>query len=108
MITGTQKTLQNPNINLHLIFRKVYFITKKNRFTHYLSNGTLGALLGLLEAELQQLSYRANFGRFCNFLLFMSAAQVLVSAQNPPKITLHGNCCSSASIRATKVPKVPF
>ena len=32
-------------------------------------------------------SYRV----FSNFLLFMSA-QVLVSAHNPPKITLHGNC----------------
>ena len=27
---------------------------------------------------------------------------------NPPKIALFGNCRSSASIRATNVPKVPF
>ena len=45
------------------------------------------------------------FGWFCNFLLFMSA-HVLVSAQNQPKITLHGNCHSKASRRATKVPNV--
>ena len=47
------------------------------------------------------------FGEFSSFLLFMSA-QVIVSAQNPLNITLHDNCCSSASVRATKVPKVAF
>ena len=36
------------------------------------------------------------------------SAKVLVSVQNPPKVTLHGNWCSSASIEATKVPKVAF
>ena len=41
-----------------------------------------------------------------NSLLLMSA-EVLVSVQNPPKITLHGNWSSSASIVATKVLKVP-
>ena len=28
--------------------------------------------------------------------------------QNPPKITLHGNCHSSAPITDTKVPRVTF
>ena len=80
---------------------------KKISFVHYLSNGTLGTFVALMEAELRQLLCRVIFARFCNFLLFLSA-QVLVSAQNLPNITLHSNCCSSASIGAKKVPKVPF
>ena len=32
----------------------------------------------------------------------------LVSVQNPPKITVHRNWRSTASIRAAQVPKVPF
>ena len=80
---------------------------KKNTFAHYLSNGILGTDVALLDAELQQLSYRAFFSRFCNFLLFISA-QVPVSVQNPPEIILHSNCYNSAPMKATKVPKVPF
>ena len=38
----------------------------------------------------------------CNFLPVMNV-QVLMSAHNPPKVTLHGNCHSSA----TQVPEVP-
>ena len=50
---------------------------------------------------------RMVFGGLRNFLLVMSA-EVLVSAQNPPKVTLPGNSPSSAPIKATKVPEVPF
>ena len=57
-------------------------------------------------AVLCQLPCKVIFGRFYNFLLFMSA-QAIVSAQNPAKINLHGNCHITAPIRATKVPKVP-
>ena len=42
------------------------------------------------------------FRQFCNFLLFMSAL-VLLIAQNPPEITLHGDCHSTAS-QVLKVP----
>ena len=41
------------------------------------------------------------------FLLLLNA-KVLVSVQNPPKITLQGNWRSSASIGATKVLRVPL
>ena len=54
--------------------------------------------------ELWQLPCRVIFGGFCNFILAMSA-HVFVSAQNPPKITIHINCYSSAPINATKVLK---
>ena len=37
---------------------------KKDTFVHYLSNGTLGTTVALLEAELQQLPNRAIFGGF--------------------------------------------
>ena len=84
----------------------MHFI-QKDTFVHYLSNGTLGTFVALMEAELLQLPSRAIFGRFSNFFLFMSA-QALVSTQKPPNITLHGNCCNSASKRATMLPKVPF
>ena len=45
------------------------------------------------------------FGGFCHFLLVLSA-QALVSAQNPPKITLYGNCHSLAPMIAAQVGKV--
>ena len=32
----------------------------------------------------------------------------IVSAQNPPEVTLHCNSHSSGPIKATKVPGVPF
>ena len=59
----------------------MHFITNHS-FVHYLWNGTLGTFVALLEAQLQQLPYRAIFGGFYKFLLFMSA-QVPVTHLNP-------------------------
>ena len=54
-------------------------------------------------------SYRAGLflGRLRKKIIFMSG-QVFVSAQNLPKITLHGNTHITAPIRTKKVPKKPF
>ena len=63
--------------------------------------------VALMEAELQQLPCRVIFGGF-RALTGTWALMNRRKLQNPPKIALYGNCRSSASRRATKVPKVPF
>ena len=40
---------------------------KKNTFAHYLSNGILGTYVALMDAELQQLSYRLFSADFATF-----------------------------------------
>ena len=86
--------------------QKVYFIWKDS-CAHCLCNGTLETFVASTATVLQQLQYRVIFDGYFNFLLFMSA-QVFVSANNPPKKTLHGICHSTTPIRTTKVPKVPW
>ena len=80
---------------------------QKDTFVHYLSSGTLGTTVALLEAELQQFPCSVIFGGFwvhTSTWALMNRRKLL----NPPKIALLGNCRSSASIRATNVLKVPF
>ena len=84
----------------------MHFI-QKDTFVHYLSNGTLGSIVALLEAELQQFPCKVIFGGFW----VLTSAWALMNRKkllNRPKIALLGNCSSSASTRATNVPKVPF
>ena len=81
----------------------MHFI-QKDTFVHYLSNGTLGSIVALLEAELQQFPCKVIFGGFW----VLTSAWALMNRKkllNRPKIALLGN---SASKRTTMLPKVPF
>ena len=58
-------------------------------------------------AVLQQLPLRDIFGGLHNFLSLMSA-QEFMSAQNLPKISLYGNCHSTAPTMATLLTQVAY
>ena len=96
-ITKHYKTLQNININS---------ISSSATARHFFGEGILYQKIALPNIfkivpwehlKLSYNSYRKGF-----FL------QVPVWAPNPLKIGQQGNCCSSASISATKFPKVLF
>ena len=111
--TSTQKALLNLKLNFNFILRynktfyqKMHFI-QKDSYANYLSYDTLWTCVAIMGAEVWHLPWRVIFSRF----LALTNTWALVTRRNlknPPKITLHGNCHSSAPITATKVPRVSF
>ena len=104
-------TKQKCELQLHLALQQYIlsasaFYTKRYicqlSFIWHLEN-----LYSLYGGWARTVAVKSYFWWFCRILLVMSA-QALVSAQNPPKMTLYGNCHSSAPIIAAQVCKVPY
>ena len=87
-------------------FIRKWILYKKDS-NAYLSYDTLWTCVAIIGDEVWQFPWSAIFNRF----LALKNTWPLVTTrkfQNPPKITLHGNCHSSAPITATKVPGSHF
>ena len=85
-------------------FYRMCILYEKDTFVNYLSNGTLGTTVAVLEAELQQFPYSVVFA---DFFVHTSTWELMNRRMllNPPKIALLGNCRSLASIRVTNIER---
>ena len=95
------KTFLNPKGHQNLINgSKVTAILLKGWISPV---GGASAVEGLRSTGLPRLVF-SKFLALTNIWALITRRKL----QNPPKITLHGNCHSSAPITDTKVPRVPF